>query len=179
MRILNFATPFLLMLLFACGGSKISQEMQQSMLAFETEWKATGADIAAWGNDMDTSFMAMEQQMNTAMQLTSSSGNAAAAAAIDSLHSVCISIGERMKMIRSSYDRTSTGFHQDDKAYLTWKKMLMDGEISETEAQPALNDFNVKMKSYRDNMTGWMQLTDQLQERCDISCRQIELLSQQ
>ena len=174
MKSKKYILLMLLSALWACGGSKVSPEMQEAMYTFETAWTATGTDIAAWGNAMDTSFMAMQEQMDAALPLE---GGAAHAATIDSLHSICISIGERMKMIRSSYDRTSTGFQQDDQAYQNWKEMLMKGDISETEAQPALNDFNVKMKSYRDNMNGWMTLTRQLQERCEVTCRQIELLS--
>jgi len=92
------------------------------------------------------------------------------------LASVCGSIGDKMEMVERSYNQTLQGLEDDMQTLEAWKQKVLEESLSDEEALPVLNDLNVKLSAYQDNIGGWRNLATELNKQCIAICLRMDQL---
>lgn len=171
-RILLFTAVIATTALVSCGKKGLSEETKNKMTTFETDWKATGEAITAWGGTMNTTFAEMHTMMTEAKSMDVSKLKADLKPAVDSLNAVCDGIMGKMDMVKTTYEAAVANWATDEKAYTDWKAAGKD--TPEEEVITGLDGYAAKLSEYKTNMETWNTMVTELQTNCKATCDAIK-----
>ncbi|HPR29575.1 MAG TPA: hypothetical protein P5512_09495 [Chitinophagales bacterium] len=162
----------------SCGKKGMSDELKGKLHSFETDWKATGESLANFGTTMNSTFASMDDMMKDKNTMDHAGMAADKMAVMEELHNSCSNIEGKMEMVRTAYTSTMTGFTDDEAAYREWKTKVQKHEIKEGDAEAGINDFQVKLQAYKDNLDAWGNLVTELNDKCTENCKAMDALMQ-
>lgn len=167
-RILLFTAVIASAALVSCGSKGLSEETKSKMTAFETDWKATGEAITAWGATMNTALADMHTMMEAAMPMEDAKMKAKPNAAMDSLNAVCTDIMGKADQLKAGYESALANWAADEKSYTDWK--TSGKGTPDAEVVAGLEGYMTKLADYKASMETWNTTLTGLQASCKSTC---------
>lgn len=155
----------------SCGKKGgLSEETKTAMTTFETAWKAAEAQMTAFGTTMTATTGDMTKMMDDAMAMDMSKMTPAAKASCDSLIVMCGSIKTGIEGMKTAYTAGMDSWKADTQAYADWKKKGHDEKMDDATAMAGITEWNAKLATYTETMTGWNEQLTSMQGATKATC---------
>lgn len=157
-----------------CGSKGMSEASKSAMKTFETNWKAAGEAMNAWGSTMNTTMASMEKMMHDSMPMDSTMDMKKMTAEQIKMHSdmdaQCTNIMGEMESMKKMFASAQETWAADEAAYTEWKKKAMEEKADDAAVTTAMAEWNSKLTKHTDDVAAWSKSLTSLNEQCTKVC---------
>jgi len=156
----------------SCGKKGgLSEETKAATTTFETSWKATEANMTAFGTTMASTFGEMNTMMAPHMSMDMSKMKPAAKASMDSMMGMCKVITMQMEKMKGDYSAAMGEWAADSQAYADWKKKASEEKMDDAAFSAEItNTWTAKLGTYNDKLVGMNESLTGMQAACKATC---------
>ena len=143
--------------MFTSCKPKLSEETKKSIADFKTEWTKMSGDMAAWGENMNTSMNSIadaHKKMGEAMGDTAKLKKDQKAKLKESM-ATCAANGEKMNGMKKMYDDYKKGVDTTTSAFNDWSAKVDKQEVTEEQAKTAMENYNKALADGKAKMGEW------------------------
>lgn len=156
----------------SCGKKGgLSEVTKAAMTTFETNWKATEANMTAMGTTMNTAFAEMTTMMKMDDGMDMSKMKPAQKASMDSMTTMCTMIEGQMEKMKGEYSAAMASWSADAQAYADWKKKASEEKMDDAAFSSELtNNWTAKLATYNEQLVGMNEQLTGIQAACKATC---------